>query len=97
MSLKNVEGAIVTSHEEKTNILWSSFKDRLGTSEFTHMYFNLNELLQRENDLSVLVSSFTHEEINGIVMNLPSRKSPWPDGFNTDFMKKCWGHFSGLL
>jgi hypothetical protein len=63
------------------------------TSEFTHMYFNLNELLQRENNLEALVSPFTHEEINGILMNLPSGISLGPDGFNTNFMKKCWGFF----
>jgi hypothetical protein len=91
MPLKNVDGLIVTKHEEKTNILWNSYKDRLGTSELTHMYFNLNELLERENDMEDLVNPFTHEEINGIVMSLPSGKSLGSDGFNTDFMKKCWG------
>jgi hypothetical protein len=25
-----------------------------------------------------------------VVANLPSGKAPGPDGFNTDFMKKCW-------
>jgi hypothetical protein len=53
--------------------------------------FNLNELLQREHDLQDLVNPFTHEEINGIVMDLPSGNSPGPNKFNTYFMKKYWG------
>jgi hypothetical protein len=76
--------------KKNANILWNSYKDRLGTSAFTHMFFNLNELLQREDGLQYLVNPFTHEEINGIVMGLPSGKSPGPDVFNTDFMKKYW-------
>jgi hypothetical protein len=91
MSLKNEDGVIVKKHEEKANILWNSYKDKLGTSEFTHMYFNLNELLQTEIDLEDLVNPFTHEDINDIVMGLPSGKLSWHDGFNIDFMKKCWG------
>jgi hypothetical protein len=94
MSLKNEDGVVVTKHEDKADILWRSFKDRLNTSEFTHMYFKLNELLQREDDLDDLVNPFTHEEINGIIMGLPSGKSLGPDGFNIDFMKKCWGLIS---
>jgi hypothetical protein len=77
----------------KKQIFCGIFKSRLGTSEFTHMYFNLNEFLQREDDLDDPIRPFTHEEINGIVMSLPSGKSPRPDDFNTDFMKKFWGLF----
>jgi hypothetical protein len=37
-----------------------------------------------------LIAPFTHAEIDAVVKNLPSDKSPCPDGFNTDFLKKCW-------
>lgn len=33
---------------------------------------------------------FTHLEIDVVVKNLPSNKSPGPDGFNSDFIKHCW-------
>jgi hypothetical protein len=43
-----------------------------------------------EDNFSSLVSPFSHDEIDAVVKNFPSDKSPGPDGFNTDFLKKCW-------
>jgi hypothetical protein len=36
------------------------------------------------------MSLFLKQEIDSIVVALPSDKSPGPDGFNTNFIKKCW-------
>lgn len=47
-------------------------------------------MLDNNVDLSSLVSPFSHAEIDAVVKNFPSNKSPGPDGFNTDFLKKCW-------
>jgi hypothetical protein len=91
MALKDSEGLDVTKHEDKSNILWKAFKDRLGTNDFVQMHFNLEYLIQSVDNLDVLVQPILKEEIDNIVKNLPSGKSPGPDGFNTDFMKKCWG------
>ena len=41
-------------------------------------------------DLSSLVAPFTKQEIDLVVRSLPSDKALGPDGFNTDFTKKCW-------
>jgi hypothetical protein len=30
------------------------------------------------------------EVIDSVISNLPSDKSPIPDGFNTNFVKRCW-------
>jgi hypothetical protein len=54
------------------------------------MHFDLDEILLPLNDLEDFVLPFTTEEIDGVVRNLKSDKSPGPGGFNTDFMKKCW-------
>jgi hypothetical protein len=54
------------------------------------MYFYVETLLQPLDGLDDLVNPFTSEEIDGIVKELKSDKFPGPDGFNTDFMKKCW-------
>jgi hypothetical protein len=34
MSLQDENGDEKANHEENTSILWSAFKERLGTSEF---------------------------------------------------------------
>jgi hypothetical protein len=45
MALKDSEGLEVTKHEDKANILWKAFKDRLGTNDFVQMHFNLEYLI----------------------------------------------------
>jgi hypothetical protein len=72
-------------HSDKAAMIWDSFKERLGTSNFTGLHFDLPNLLDNTAGLSSLTVAFTHAEINAVVRNLPSNKSPGPDGFNTDF------------
>jgi len=43
----------------------------MGISEFSHMYFDLQSLLQRDNDLTWLENPFTKEEIDKVVAELP--------------------------
>jgi hypothetical protein len=90
-SLQNDNGVELTKHEDKVDALWLSFKERLGTSEFSEIHFNLRELIQIADGLDDLASPFSSQEIDKVIQNLPLGKSPDPDGFNTDFMKKCWG------
>ena len=78
------------SHQDKAHILWEAYKERLGKSEFTAMQLNLEEILSPNPNLSSLEEPFTSEEIDQVVASLPTDKSPGPDGFNTDFIKKCW-------
>ena len=54
------------------------------------MQLDLDTLLQVSSELGWLEDPFTTEEIDSVISNLPSDKSPGPDGFNTDFIKKCW-------
>jgi hypothetical protein len=53
------------------------------------MLFDLGQLIQQSEALGSLTEPFTHDEIDAVVASLPSDKSPGPDGFNTDFVKKC--------
>ena len=81
---------LLTDHKDKAELIWHSFKERLGVTAFTGISFNLSELLHTDNDLSSLVASFDQAEIDLVVKSLPSDKAPGPDGFNTDFIKRCW-------
>jgi hypothetical protein len=88
-SLQDANGVSHTAHHAKADILWEAYKDRLGTSNSPEMLFDLGQLLQQSDALDTLSEPFTHEEIDDVVTNLPSDKCPGPDGFNTDFVKKC--------
>jgi hypothetical protein len=52
MMLRNGSGEEKYSHEDKAHILWEAYKDRLGTSEFSHIYFDLSQLLSVVPDLA---------------------------------------------
>jgi hypothetical protein len=90
LSLEDANGTIAISHTEKEAMLFQAFKDRLGTSQQTSMVFNLSSLIQPISNLSELEMPFSHHEIDQIIKNLPTNKSPGPDSFNTDFVRKCW-------
>lgn len=81
---------LLQNHEQKAELLWTSFKERLGTSEFSQISFNLPKLLQSSQNLEQLELPFLKEEIDEIVVNLPNDKSSGPDGFNNEFIKAFW-------
>jgi len=88
--LENSAGTMLTSHQDKAHTLWGAYKERLGKYEVISMQLNLDEILSSHPNLSSLEDPFTSEEINQVVASLPTDKSPGPDGFNTNFIKKCW-------
>jgi hypothetical protein len=77
------------NHHVKAGILWEAYKDRLGISAFQNMMFDLSSFFTDQPDLSMLEAPFSQEEIDQVVAHLPPGKFPGPDGFNTDFIKKC--------
>jgi hypothetical protein len=54
------------------------------------MLFNLSEIVlpNVDIDFSTLEAPFTRDEIDAIVKNMPTDKSPGPDGFNGAFLKR---------
>ena len=83
-------GRMISDHQEKSALFYQEFKRRFGTSVNTSMQFNLQEIIQPSNELEDLCSPFTNEEIDSIILELPSDKAPGPDGFNGLFFKKFW-------
>jgi len=81
---------LVSTNEEKAEQILKTFKDQLGVSSFTGISFNLPALIQNVHDLSHLIAPFEKEEIDQVIRFLPSHKAPRPDGFNIDFVKRCW-------
>jgi retron-type reverse transcriptase len=83
-------GHMISDHQEKSALFYQEFKRRLGTSVNTSMQFNLQELIQPNNDLEDLCSPSSNEEIDSIILELPCDKAPGPDGLNGLFFRRFW-------
>jgi len=62
-------GQLVVTHAEKANLIWNSFKERLGISSFTSLGFDLASYFSNPPDLSELVVPFATAEIDSVVLN----------------------------
>lgn len=62
----------------------------MGTSDFSHIYFDLQTLLQLDDNLWWLEEPYMKEEIDRVIADLPNDRSPRPEGFNGEFLKKTW-------
>lgn len=90
VSLTTTDGSILIEHEQKANLLWTAFKNKLGITENITMAYNLSDLLIA-HDLSGLDDDFSQDEIDIVIKSLPNSHAPGPDSFNGLFIKKCWG------
>lgn len=88
VSLVNHDGSLIVDHDQKDNLLWTAFKDRLGVSDFTAILYDLDALLTAHN-LEGLDEDFSTDEIDMVIKNLPNSHAPGPDGFNGLFIKNC--------
>jgi hypothetical protein len=82
-------GRMVTNHDEKSALFWNEFRRRLGSSVDTEMQFDLQAIVKQHDNLENLCIPFSKEEIDHVILDLPSDKAPGPDGFNNLFIKKC--------
>lgn len=57
--LKDKEGNSCQEHDHKAKIILEAFKNRMGKTEFNHMFFNLNDLLQQTEGLEQLEMPFS--------------------------------------
>jgi hypothetical protein len=88
--LKDNSGDDITNHDEKAKILWESFKDRLGKSEFNSMSFDLDNLLVNNLTINELEIPLSKQETDNMIAELPNNKSPCQDGFSNEFIKGYW-------
>lgn len=77
-------------HAGKEGILYSVYKERLGTSKPTTMKFDLGRIIHKVDGLEASSAPFTHDEIDAVVRAMPPDRAPGPDGFNGHFLKCCW-------
>lgn len=88
VSITGPDGNLVTEHDQKANMLWEAYKNRLGCSEFTSIEYDLSSILTA-HDLQELDAEFSDQEVETVIKNLPNSHAPGPDGFNGLFIKKC--------
>jgi len=88
-SLTAPDGTVCSDHTQMAELLWNSFKGRMGVSHEVNMLFDLAGLIQPVLGLEELSVPFTKEEIDTVIKELPVDRAPGPDGFNGFFLKKC--------
>ena len=89
-SLELPDGHLVTDHDQMATVAWNCFRDRMGTSRDITLRFDLDALITPVDNLEELVTPFTNEEMDKVILKMPADKAPGPDGFNGMFLKKCW-------
>jgi hypothetical protein len=94
VSLTQSDGSLVMDHEQKANLLWTTFRSRLGISEFQNMAYDLSSLLTQHN-LSHLDDDFSQDEIDSVIKNLPNSHTLGPDGFNGFFYQEMLEYYKG--
>jgi hypothetical protein len=87
--LVSSDGNCLVKHHDKAKELWASFKNRLGTSEFKQIFYDLDSLILPK-EWPELDSPFSDEEVSLSLKEMPYYHAPGPDGFNGCIMKKCW-------
>jgi hypothetical protein len=80
-SLTRDDGSVAVEHQEKAGLLWHSFKERIGVSLPISSTFNYAQYFTPLEGLGELSKTFTHDEIDQVVAQMPTDRSPGPDGF----------------
>ncbi|PNX59593.1 cysteine-rich receptor-like protein kinase, partial [Trifolium pratense] len=72
---------------EVKNYFARNFTEDWHNRPFVHG-IDFNVLSADDNEL--LMQPFSEEEVRDVVWSCDGNKSPGPDGFNFNFLKKCW-------
>ena len=89
---KNENGEITTENTEIQRIIWDYYQqlyankmDNLEDMDKSLQKYNFSKLIQEE--IENLNRPFTSMEIETVIRNLPTDKSPGPDGFTAESTK----------
>jgi len=88
--LRRPNGDIVYSHPDKEDVLHEFYEKLLGSKITREARIDWSSLAMPQLGEHQLDHAFTEEEIQQVVMDLPSEKSPGPDGFTSNIYKVCW-------
>ena len=86
----NTRNGISTNHQQKEEAIYEHFVNLIGQTQERSLGLNWEHLGYHPHDLHELEDPFDESEIKQVIMQLPSEKSPGPDGFIGLFYKKCW-------
>lgn len=86
---------VVTTHEDKAEVLLNFFSNLIGTREERQHTLDLEALSIQRHELEALDAPISEDEVWNFIKQLPSDKAPGPDGFTGRFYKICWGIIKG--
>lgn len=92
-SLKREDSALTWDHGEKEEVLHDYFSGVMGTKVQRSRSFNWERLVMikvEELPGLELDRPFTEGEVEFAVKSMPNDKAPRPNGFTTNFYKRCW-------
>ena len=71
---------------------------RVENTEEKNRFLEIYELPKfNQEDMAILINSISGIEIENVVKNLPTKKSPGPDGFMAEFYKKFRANLMQIL
>jgi hypothetical protein len=83
-------GRMISDHTNKSTLFYQEFQSRMGCSVPINLQFELHNIVPRCGNLDHLCLPFSHEEIDNIILDLPSNKAPGPNGSSNMFFKQAW-------
>jgi hypothetical protein len=83
-------GHLVTTQEEKQNVMFEFYEGLIGTALPCTSTLNLQQFHNQIVDLIEMDNPITEEEVCDTIKSLPADRAPEPDGYIGRFYKACW-------
>lgn len=76
--LQTDDGRVLTQHNEKAQIIFQTFQQRMRVSLLPVMHFDLQSLVSHNDSLAHLSENFSISEIDEVVKRMPIDRAPSP-------------------